>query len=393
MHIRYRFPLKRSFILDDSWPLEGHGGAVLELERKDHEVTHITVTFRDQPLSMAPQLTTSDHGPIAADIKMRDSLGSVAVQIVKRLQHFLSIHHSLEINADDVEVAFIPKDDAERAQIKIFNFQSSTVTPKSRIGFSMVAQAFFATESSDDPSFVTSFLQMAREASMERRYIDAFRYCFLLFESLYGNGKFKKSQLVDEMLSSVEFVVMVSATISDFRTDPLHNGSKTKELVAEYPDAKAMIEHLVERRGFYFHGNIKRRDSRRPDDQKHADELSDFTMYLALAVADSFAAAMFSPEIGKRYFENAKRFGAIMTVLIKFKTKDENDFTRDGSLRMPTPATVATNGLAMVVHLKFLEWAQTELHGTSLVSAVAHDETTGVELFHSHYLSPAPAKT
>jgi hypothetical protein len=257
----------------------------------------------------------------------------------------------------------------------------------------MVAQAFYASEDHEGPIFATSLLQMARQASLDRQYIEAFRYCFLIFESLYGGGKFKTPQLVDAMMSDIEFESLVSSTIADFTNDPMHRTSKAKSLTATYSTSRLMIEHLVDRRGFYFHGNIKRKDTWRPDEQHHAEELANFCMFLGLAVADAQAAPMFVPHIGKRYFDNAKNVGAIMSFLITFEIKDEHNRIERGSMRIPTPGTIPTNGMAMGVHIKFLEWAQTELHGTSLVSAVANDETTGKELFRSQYLAPIPATT
>ncbi|MFS8050870.1 hypothetical protein [Rhizobium sp. BR 314] len=391
MNIRYKFRFKRPFILEDAWPVQTKD-MLVELERNGLEATHIVVTFHNQPVSLAPKLTPMDSGPIASRLEMRDSMRTKAVQTIRRFQHFASIHHAIEVNTDDVDVEFIPTDDAEREMIAVSKFQAAATKPKARLTFSMVAQALFATESEDDPSFVVSFLQMAREASLERRYIDAFRFCFLLFESLYGGGKFKTSQLVDEMLSHADFEAMVTQTIDDFLIDPLHEGSKAKELVANHATAKSMIEYLVDRRGFYFHGNIKRKDSWRPDEQQHAEDLSEFTMFLAMAVADSMAAAMFVPGIGRRYFENAKQFGAIMTATIRYRTRDEHDRFHDDIIDIEAPATVATNDLAIRIHHQFLDWAQTELHDVSLVSAIAKDKATGVELFRAQYLSPVPPR-
>lgn len=328
--------------------MEGHG-AIVELLRNGDEVTHVVVTFADQSLELAPKMLTPDEEGIAAHIVMRDRIRDTAVQIVKRFESYLRIHHTVKIDTRNVDVEFVPKNDDERRDIKVFNFSTSSSPAKSRATFSMIAQAFFASESEDDPSFVTSFLQLAREGSLERRYIDSFRYCFLLVESLYGNGKFKTSQLVDAMMSHTEFKDLITRTINDFLTDNLHQGSVARELVESHRDAKTMIEYLIDRRGHYFHGNIKRTDVWRPDQQEEAEDLSEFTMLLALAVADSMAAAMFSPEIGRRYFDNAVQFGAIMTVLIRYRTRDEHDLTHDLTLEMNTPARVATNDLALRV--------------------------------------------
>ncbi len=390
MDIRYKFAFERTLLLEDSWPMAGHG-AVVELLRNGDEVTHIVVTFSNQPLELAPKMVTPDAEGIAAHIVMRDNLRDMARQIVKRFEHFLGIHHTVKIDTRNVDVEFVPKTDHERREMKVFNFSTSASVPKSRATFSMIAQAFFASESADDPSFVTSFVQLARQASRERRYIDSFRYCFLLFESLYGNGKFKTSQLVDAMMSHREFTDLVTRTIDEFLTDSLHQGSVARGLVGSHRDAKTMIEYLIDRRGHYFHGNIKRTDIWRPDQQEEAEALSEFTMFLALAVADSMAAAMFSPDIGKRYFDNAKRFGAIMTVIIRYKIRDEHDLTHDKTLEMNTPATVASNDLALRVQEQFVRWAQTEIHGANLVSAIAVDKATGTELFRSQYIAPKPA--
>ena len=91
-------------------------------------------------------------------------------------------------------------------------------------------------------------------------------------------------------------------------------------------------------------------------------------------------------------FENAKKFGAIMTVTIRYRTRDEHDRLHDDVIDIEAPATVATNDLAIRIHHQFLDWAQTELHDVSLVSAVAKDKTTGVELFRAQDLSPVPPR-
>jgi hypothetical protein len=389
MDIRYKFAFEKTILLEDAWPMSGHG-AVVELLKNDDEVTHIVVTFANQSVDLAPTMVTPDFEGTAAHIVMRDNLRDKARQIVNRFEHFLGIYHAVRINTNNVDVEFIPKTDHERFEMKVFNFSISTSVRKSRATFSTVAQAFMASESTDDPSFVTSFLQLARQASSERRYIDSFRYCFLLFESLYGNGKFKSVQLVDAMMSHREFTDIVMQTINDYMTDTLHQGSVSRALVESRRDSRTMIEYLIDRRGHYFHGNIKRADTWRPDQQEEAEPLSEFTMFLALGVANSMATAMFSPGIGARYFDNAKRFGAIMTILIRYKVRDEHDRVHDMTLEMNTPGKVVTNELALRVQEEFVRWAQTEIHDSNLVSAIAIDKATGTELFHSHYVAPRP---
>ncbi|PBB59113.1 MULTISPECIES: hypothetical protein [Mesorhizobium] len=379
MDVRLRFPLGNPIVLADSWPLEGYG-AVIEFDRTGEQATAIIVTFRDQPVSLAPKITATPE-------KTEKSA------IVRRLSEYIGLYQGLDVRLDNVEVTFLGKTDQERDEIKLSKFNVSKAARKRRFAFSMLAQAFFAGESGDDPSFVSHMAGLAREALIAEEYIDAFRYAFLLCEALYGGGKFKTVQLVQAMHSNDQFRAIVEAAMNDFDTEPIHRRSNAKQLIAQHPTALAMIEYLVAQRGFYFHGNLERKDAWHPDHQNKAQELAEIAVGLAGGIAHSFADQMFKPEIASRYFENARKQGAIMTINVEMKFKDEAGFEQNRTMRINTPGTRATNSMAMAVHAQFLEWAQVEMSDKNLISAVAVDAKSGKELFRSHYLSSDGAAT
>jgi len=387
MDIRHRFPFLRPVLIEDAWPIETQG-SIVEFERDGRETTGISVTFRDQPIEMAPKVTQERRGAVAASIEIQDPTQAVATHIVKRFHGYINLFVPVHIDFDEREVEYIPADDQEQAKLGIFSFKSSFKRRSPVTAFSMFAQALYAGESSDDPSFASTLAQMARDAYDSKLYIEAFRYGFLLFEGLYGNGKFKKEQLVEAMQSHAEFVAAIEQNIHAFRADHLHAKSKAVALVTKYRTAPEIIAHLVDRRGFYFHGNIKRRDMWRPDQQEDAEALADFCVFLAFSVANTFGDAMFTPEVTQKYFVNARKQGAVMTVLVKFRARDELGIVKAGSMRVTVPGTVATNHMAIYIQKKFLEWAETELYRHDLISAVAKVEGTGAELFRSQYLVP-----
>ncbi|WFP75178.1 hypothetical protein [Mesorhizobium sp. WSM4906] len=389
MDVHVRFPLNKPITLPDSWPLEGHD-VILEFECEDGEADAILVTFKDQPVNLSPAITQTPLAREKANIEIRGDYETKAAEIVRRLSDYIGLYQSLDVRLDDVEISYIGKTAQEREQIHVTKFNISKTQPRRRFAFSMLAQSFFAGEGGDDPSFVSHMAQLAREALITHKYIDAFRYAFLLCEALYGNGKFKTVQLVQALRENVQFHSIVENTISDFKTNPIHKGSDVQLLIIKYPTAAEMIEHLVAQRGFYFHGNLSRKDAWHPDHQQGAKGIAEVAVYgLVGGIAHSFSDQMFTPEIASRYFKNAQKQGAIMAIKVEIRFRDQAGFDRQHILKLNTPGTRATNSMALDVHAEFLNWAKVELNDSILISAIATDEKTGKELFRSQYLDPS----
>ena len=106
-------------------------------------------------------------------------------------------------------------------------------------------------------------------------------------------------------------------------------------------------------------------------------------MELGSKVAHAFAGAMFGDEIGSRYFANAEAFGAIMSIDVEFQHAGPDGRSQTGHFKINSPGRVATSTLAIRVHKQFLEWAEVELGGQRLISAVARVAGTHEELFRS----------
>lgn len=385
MDVRLKFRLAHPIVLEDCWPLEGYG-AVLEFERARDEATAVLITFRNQPIGIAPRVAQLNEGPVQTSIEIRDHLGLTARHIVRRLSDYLNLYvFRFDVETEEFEVEYIPANAEERAQMSLYRFQSSFIRPKYHVPFSLLAQAFFAGEGPDDPSFAANLVKKAREALVSRDYIDAFRYSFLLFEALYGGGKFKTPDLVSELTSHADFAVMVETAMASFVSDPIHRKSKVREIASRYPTAHEMIKYLVTKRGFYFHGNLARPDAWHPGRQRDAKELAELTVELAGVVSSSLATAMFTPEVATRYLENAKRQGAIMPVHVKFNFLDDGERRRNGQVIINGPGTTLTNSIALEAHKSFLEWFQMEFPGFKLLSAIAHDKNSGMEIFRSEY--------
>src|SRR5262245_32601209 len=119
MDIRLRFPAKHPFLLDDAWPLEAYG-AVAEFEREGDEVTALLLTFRNQPLDMAPRVTSPTNGPVRAHIEIPAGVEGSARGIVRRFANYINLFVSIEFELDATEVEYLPSDDLEKDHLDLY---------------------------------------------------------------------------------------------------------------------------------------------------------------------------------------------------------------------------------------------------------------------------------
>lgn len=389
MDIRLKFPILRPLNLDDSWPVSG-SGAEMTFEMTDGAATALVLLFRNQPIDMAPSIDQLS-GPIAAQINIKGRIESMGRRIAQRFSDYINLYFVVPIDLDAMEAEYIPADDTERAAMQMFSFKTKMEQQNPPLPFDLMAQAFFAVESDEDPSFASHMTRLAREALIAGQDIDAFRYGFLLIEALYGNGKFQTRDLVRELLDSPDFRPMIEHTIAAIQHDPIHRNSVAKVTIAQNGTAEALIKHLVDRRGFYFHGNLKRKDAWRPDRASEARPIAEIVIDLAGQIAASYGSAMFEADINTRYISNARSQGAIMTIQVQFQFIDDNGTRRTGSIEFEAPGTQATSKLAIKANGHFLQWAETELSDKTLLAAKGVVKETGVEVFRTQFLKPADA--
>lgn len=389
MDVRLKFPILRPLKLDDAWPING-SGVEMSFEITDGAATALVLLFRNQPTEMAPSIDKLS-GPIKAQINIKGGIESIGRRIAQRFSDYINLYFVVPFDLKAMEAEYIPSDDAERAAMQMFSFKSKMEQQNPPLPFDLMAQAFYAVESDEDPSFVSHMTQLTREALIAGQDIDAFRYGFLLIEALYGNGKFQTRDLVRELLDSADFRPMIERTIAAIQHDPVHRDSVAKATIAKHGTAEAPIKHLVDRRGFYFHGNLKRKDAWRPDKASEARPIAEIVVDLAGQIAASYGSAMFGANVNTRYMSNARSQGAMMTIQVQFHFVDNNGIRRTGSIEFDAPGTRATSNLAIKVNGHFLQWAETELRGETLVSARGVVKETGVEVFRTQFLKPADA--
>lgn len=385
MDLRLRFPLKKRINLDDHWPLES-GDTLLAFEKDGEDISAVVVTVRNLADEDLPVVTMPDPSEGLPNLSIRGDAIGRGRRVVSRFLDYINLYFSIRVDLRSVEIEYVPNNDAERDRLDMYGMTINREPPISRLPFDILAQAFFASEGDFDPSFASRMLTAARDALVDEQYIECFRYCFLLIEALYGDGKFQKADLVRAFCDSSEFRPVIESTIAEFRSDPLYKSAPGRALVAKYDTPETLMKHLAERRGYYFHGNLKRADPWHPDKQDEARALAEVCLDLAIGGTHSFSAAMFDPEINQRFIDNAKQQGAIVSVEVQYFYLNADGQRRKGRMTMEAPGTVVTSDLAVTINKNFLHWAQTDLRRETLVHAIAIDQSTGREIFRTQFL-------
>lgn len=378
MRVRLRFPLKQPFLLDDAWPIVVDGGRV-EFEREGQAVRALSVTFGGQSLDLAPTLTKPK---MAHHIQFSGVLEQRARQIVRRFRDFISLYFQIDIRVDHVEYEYEPETDEEDDQLAVRGFNLNPETRRySRLPFGLVASALFATEADVDPSFVATMLRLGRANLREKQWIEGFRYFFMLLEGLHGGGQFKKAGLIGSFMRSPELAAAIGETLEDLKNKQVEANNPARSLLAELPDVTAVVNFLVERRGFYFHSNLRRQGGWHPDRQGEAEALCWLSAGIAQQLAFVFAAPMHAPDVNGRYMQSAKSEGAIMKVDILFILDNDPEGRMKEVLNFDVPGNHFTPDVAFTVIKHACEWAEVHKLGEPVRMVYARNAETHEELF------------
>lgn len=369
MRIRYIVPFDRKVIVDDHWGIPVQGGTCRIVEKDGYAVS-LELVFEKQPIEYAPRLTKITDGSAVAAITARDLRITFVRRQFDHAMSFLACIHHVGLRTDEIEAKYEGETPEEEAQIAIKGSTRRRHEQVLPLSFDMLARAIMAAETKDGPKFESTLAKDARKALGEEEFINSFRYSFLLMESVYGEGHFKKSGLQIALKANAEFKAIVQAAIRHPIPAKSDRTSDTAMLLKAGPTVDQVIDHLVEKRGFYFHGNVKRKDAWKPDEQGAAETLALLSIDIVSRISMKAATPVFSADLNTRYLEDAKRAGAIIVYQIKFKFRDPDEkFDRSHQIDIQMPGTKPTPRSAFAAAQRFLDIFQHNRPVSALIEA------------------------
>ncbi|MER9592966.1 hypothetical protein NKI94_30095 [Mesorhizobium australicum] len=353
---------------------------------RDGYAEELELDFTGQPLMYAPQMSESPNEVVKMEIRDRDRRLIFVKRQLDEAVAFLECFHDIDLETDEIEARYESESPEEEAKIAIESLTMGRHRPALPLSFDMLTRAIMAAEKVAGPRFESTLVTTARQALRKQEFINSFRYAFLLIEALYGEGQFKKAGLQAALKGNPDFVALVEAVLSDGIQSRSKHLSDTADLLRSKPMAAVVIDHLVEKRGFYFHGNVKRKDAWRPDEQQAAQSLALLTIAVAQRIAMAAANALFTPEFAERHFQDAMKVGAQIVYQIDFKfTEPEEGFQRRHQLNLKMPGTKVAPKAAFAAAQEFMVHFEDMAPAAGLDEAICTVQGTGEQVFEMYF--------
>lgn len=393
MIARYTVHLKQPIRMLDHWPIDVLG-ARMTLVSDGDMVSALTFTFTGQPTSIAPVLTDPQRPGQLPQITVNDSLQMSLRQQVRNGFSFLQALFHVQVSFDRTDAEYEGESSAENDAIAIsrFTYGESDDRPLA-LTYDYFTRAMMAAEKPYDERYrlFATLTGYARETSKESRFIDAFRYYFLILDALFSDGQSKKAGLIKAFKGHAVLMDAIRSATADFQEDRARPETPTGVFMRSAPTPEQIAEHVIERRGHYFHSNRRKPGAWSPDKQGEARELSWLCSMICFYLSEEYSAPMFADELGPRHFEEANKTGAIIVLLIDYTYIDDDGGTqKQGRMNFNLPGTKITRKTATETTQKFVQSFIEAMPASSLMHAICREEKTGKSIFEIKYSGELP---
>lgn len=377
----------------DHWPIDVLG-ARMTLVSEGDLVSAVKFTFQGQPVSIAPTFSHPSGVGQAPLITMNDPLLVQLRQQVRNGFSFIQALFPIQVEFDRTDAQYEGETPEEIDQIAIrhFTYNEAYKRPLS-LTYDFFTRAMMAAELPHDERYriFASLNSFAREASNDRRYIDAFRYYFLILDAFFSNGQFKKIELIKAFKSHTVLMQAIEDARIAFREDRTRSPTQTGIFMRGTPTSEEIVKHIVERRGHYFHSNRRKSDAWSPDRQDEARDLSWLCSLICFNISGEFSEPIFAESFEQRHYDEAQKSGAIIVLKIDFTFMQDDDETpKQGRMNFTMPGTKPTRKLATEMTRNFVSQF-IESHPTgSLMHVICHDGETNKPIFEIKFPKDLP---
>jgi len=190
-------------------------GGDLHVISKDDRVIAFKIAFTCQPVHLAPAVEAHEQGDVKFINIGRDTLLPFVKLHLEEAFAYLQCYFDMEILINEIEAQYIGETEEEEKQIKIKSFKPEREKRPWMVPYDLFTRAIMVAETGKAPRLEANLLRMARTEMLQERYIDSFRYSFLLIEFLCGDGQHKAAQLKAALKGSTEFMSIVRKAVKE----------------------------------------------------------------------------------------------------------------------------------------------------------------------------------
>lgn len=269
-----------------TFPVKGHikfpigirfsvGDRAYEFEVNESFVSALSVTISNFPEACLPTITQYEKGKIKASISIPpDPFWDELVSDIRTMEGVLCIWGLREINVDYCTTDWIPESESEREKIHMFSFtRSRNDKPPENLPESpmdLFVRSILAVSNLKNLEAPLNFYRRGRFNVFEERYIDAIYDLYFVLETLFANGKFKETEVVQKLCSSTALLDAIDHIKKDIDPQIRVEPTLFNEFNQKYVNKKReeIVKDIVKLRGFLHHHTVKRKDIWHPASQR-----------------------------------------------------------------------------------------------------------------------------
>ena len=238
-------------MIDGEWPLSVPSGGTFEILTEDGKATAFAVEFSGRPSDI--------FSVVDGKASVNDHRWNEMRWFYARLKSYLQCATEIDFDPTEVEAHYIGETEQEKQQIPMYKLMVTKGADRRRrriLDHDKLAAAVFASDKDDvaAPYFIGELKSLSRRSEREERYVDSFRYDFLIVETLYGKGQFKSKQLADALKSNRQLLDTLETARDKTRLLFETPTDETATLICNSGSAEDLVDHIVKKRGYYFHG-------------------------------------------------------------------------------------------------------------------------------------------
>ena len=330
MKLCFRIVLDEPTRIDEAWPLTLPNGRFFRVIHEDG----LAIAFEVE-IALSAEVVADDNTQFFQSVR-----GSwyETRQYFNRVKSYLQCHAEVNFDPLELELIFVCENEEEKKWVGIDKMvvgRAEYEKAKRGMDFETLSGIAIGSigEATRNDYFIGDLKNLSLRAAREGRYVDSFRYGFLLIDALFGNGQFKTRSLQATLKSDSEFVEMVQEACVVQKEKIRHPNDEIEKLICGDFSESMIIDHLVAKRGDYFHG--RRGVSRHgvaPFEEGKA--LGDFVGEITDLICKREIGKVLNEESWKCYNEAAEASGNVVQLRYEATIIDQNCGNRVKSRHM-----------------------------------------------------------
>lgn len=270
MKCKYRFSVSGNVRIDRHCPVPTFMGTLNYITDNRGQLQAIEVTVTLKP-DQWPSVVEDPRPGVRAHVSPNLLHLPFIQQDLVTLQGLLVLFGLESIDTQHPNVEWVPESDEERARLQLMKWTSSTRQLELEVvPFDLVARSAIASHHACAHQIPLNFYRRGVKAVAEMSYVDAIYQFYFVLETLFGQGKSRRSQVKGAFRGSASLMRGIDKALGS----PPPPGMTEPALALEYNrrfkglSPEKLVDHIVDLRGDLHHHSLHdRRGPWHPEEQ------------------------------------------------------------------------------------------------------------------------------